>query len=109
MIIEFIMPESSQKGSIEIDLTLEGLEKDILGSPAESDFSIAFDHSTAVKNLKYIKHISDKYFPFFVDILNRHLGTNLELSVWKVLIGHWYFSFAKALFCRVMIRRSTLD
>ena len=103
MIIEFIMPESSQKGSIEIDLTLEGLEKDILGSPAESDFSIAFDHSTAVNNLKYIKHISDKYFPFFVDILNRHLGTNLELRVWKVLIGHWYFSFAKALFCRVMI------
>lgn len=103
MIIEFITPESSQKGSIEIDLTLEGLEKDILGTPAETDFSFDFDHSTAVNNLNCVKRISDKYFPYFVDILNQHLRTNLDLRVWKVLIGHWYFSFAKALFCRVMI------
>lgn len=103
MIIEFAIPKSSMKRSIEIDLTLEGLEKDILGTPAVSDFSVVFEHSTAVNDLKYIKHISDKYFPYFVDILNQHLGTNLELRVWRVLIGHWYFSFAKALFCRVMI------
>lgn len=103
MIVEFKIPQSNQKKSIEIDLTFRGLEKEILESTKDSNFNIAFEHSTAVNNLEYIKSISDKYFPYFIETLNKNLQTNFELRVWKVLIGHWYFSFAKALFCRVMI------
>ena len=97
------LPRSDQTMIFEVDLSLEGLEKDLFNSPEKPHFSGSFQHCTAVEDLRYIKSVSDKYFPFFVDSLNQFHRQDLSLRVWKVLIGHWYLEFAKALFCRVEI------
>jgi len=109
VIVEFLFPGTDEKRQVEVDLTLEGLAKDILGRSTDNHFSVEFNHDSSVKDLSYIKNVTDHYFPHIIDILNHNLGVNLKLRVWKVLVGHWYFSFAKALFFRVMIVEKLAD
>ena len=109
MFINYESQKSGVKRRLEVDLSLEGLEKCVRGERSTSHFDMAFDYFQCVSDLDYIREINTQYFPLFVKQLNKYLHTDLDVRSWQVLIGHWYFTFSKVIFHRVSIIRVVAD